>query len=426
MKKNIFDNWALKLSSVAIAIVLWVVVYNINDPVITSTVRNVPVTFVNTEALTDNGQVFEVLNGTDVVRSISMSATRSVIDDLKDSDIKVEADFTKMKLDGTVEIRVYSEKHNDAISFKTSTSEVQLLVEDKVDRYLSLDVELTGEPREGYIVGNAALEWNRISVSGAESKVAAIDKAKAIVDITDTSEDIFSYADIVLYDKEGTELSRDGISLNMRTVGTTVEILKTKTVPVVYHSEGIAAEGYSVTGEIMAEIDELEVAGKEKVLAALSEIVVEGDKLYFEDAAADVALTIDLDDYLPNGIIRADKQGNGHAGVTVRVSPIIEREYTIRTGQVQLVNIPEGYSVVHVLADAEVKVTVRGSEYLLEQLNPNLITGEFDVTAWMEVNHINRFKKDDVYMVKPVYELSEGLTVTATSEIQIIANVLEE
>lgn len=426
MKKNIFNNWALKLSSVAIAIVLWVVVYNINDPVITSTVRNVPVTFVNTEALTDNGQVFEVLNGTDVVRTISMSATRSVIDDLKDSDIKVEADFTKMKLDGTVEIRVYSEKHNDAISFKTSTSEVQLLVEDKIDRYLSLDVELTGEPREGYIVGNAALEWNRISVSGAESKVTAIDKAKAVVDITDTSEDIFSYADIVLYDKEGAELSRDGISLNMKTVGTTVEILKIKTVPVVYYSEGTAAEEYSVTGEITAEVNELEVAGKEKVLASLSEIVVEGDKLYFEDAAADVALTIDLDDYLPNGIIRADKQGNGHAGVTVHVSPIIEREYTIRTGQVQLVNIPEGYSVVHVLADAEIKVMVRGSEYLLEQLDPNLITGEFDVAAWMEANHINRFKKDDVYMVRPVYELGEGLSVTAASEIQIIANVLEE
>ena len=54
MKKRIFNNWVLKLSSVAIAVVLWVVVYNINDPVDTSTIRNVPVTFINTEAIKDN------------------------------------------------------------------------------------------------------------------------------------------------------------------------------------------------------------------------------------------------------------------------------------------------------------------------------------------------------------------------------------
>ena len=384
MKKRIFNNWVLKLSSVAIAVVLWVVVYNINDPVHTSTIRNVPVTFINTEAITDKEQVYEVLDGTDVVRSISMTATRSILDGLESGDINVEADFSKMKLDGTVEIKIYSDRHNDAITFKPSSSEVKLLVEDKVERYFSLEVQVNGAPKEGYMVGATKLDWNRITVSGAESKVGVISKAKAVVDITDTSGDIFSYANIVLYDSEGEEVSKDKISMNMRTVGTTVEILKTKTVPITYASEGVASEGYVTTGEVTSDVNEITIAGKESVISSITEIAVEGEALYFTEAEGNVALTVDLDDYLPAGIIRADKKENGRVEVMVHVAPIIEKEFRIPMGQIQIKNVPEGYSVVHVLGSTEILIVVRGAEHLLKELNTDVIKGSFDVTSWME------------------------------------------
>lgn len=426
MKKRFFNNWLLKLSSVAIAVVLWVVVYNINDPVNTSTIRNVPVTFINTEAITDKGQVYEVLNGTDVIRSITMSATRSVLDDLESGDINVEADFSKMKLDGTVEIKIYSDRHNDVITFKPSSSEVKLLVEDKVERYFSLEVELNGSPKEGYIVGNSKLDWNRITVSGAESKVDVISKAKAVVDISDTSGDIFSYANIVLYDDEGKEVPKDNISLNMRTVGTTVEILKTKKVPIIYASEGVASEGYVTTGEVTSDVNEVTIAGKESVISSVTEIAVEGEALYFTEAEGNVALTVDLDDYLPAGIIRADKKGNGRVEVMVHVAPIIEKEFRIPMGQIQIENVPEGYSVVHVLGSTEIPIVVRGAEHLLKELNTDVIKGSFDVTAWMEANNLTKLKNQEAYIVEPVYEVSEDYEVISTAPIEIIANVLEE
>ena len=418
MKKRIFNNWVLKLSSVAIAVVLWVVVYNINDPVHTSTIRNVPVTFINTEAITDKEQVYEVLGGTDVVRSISMTATRSILDGLESGDINVEADFSKMKLDGTVEIKIYSDRHNDAITFKPSSSEVKLLVEDKVERYFSLEVQVNGAPKEGYMVG--------ATVSGAESKVGVISKAKAVVDITDTSGDIFSYANIVLYDSEGEEVSKDKISMNMRTVGTTVEILKTKTVPITYASEGVASEGYVTTGEVTSDVNEITIAGKESVISSITEIAVEGEALYFTEAEGNVALTVDLDDYLPAGIIRADKKGNGRVEVMVHVAPIIEKEFRIPMGQIQIENVPEGYSVVHVLGSTEIPIVVRGAEHLLKELNTDVIKGSFDVTAWMEANNLTKLKNQEAYIVEPVYEVSEDYEVISTAPIEIIANVLEE
>ena len=397
MKNRIFDNWVLKFTSVVIAVVLWIIGYSINDPADSRRMTNVPVTFINTEAITEKGQVYEVLEGTDVVRSITLNATRSIIDDLEDNDINVEADFSKMKLDGTVEIKIYSDRHNDAITFKPSSTEVKLLVEDKIERYFSLNVELIGEPKEGYIVGSSKLDWNRISVSGAESRVKAIDKAVAVVDITDTSGDIFSYADIVLYDKSGNEISKKDVNVSIKNVGATVEILDTKTVPIIFASTGVAAENYVTTGEVIGDVTEIKIAGKEQVLSTVNEIVVEGEELYFEDATEDVVLNIDIDDYLPMGIIRANKQGSGHIEVTVKIAPIIEREYTLHMGRAQIENVPEGYSVVHVLDSAEMKVMLRGAQHLLDELSLADIKITLDVTAWMEANEVKKLEHEEVY-----------------------------
>ncbi len=426
MKNRIFDNWILKLTSVVIAVVLWIVGYSINDPADSKRMTNVPVTFINTEAITDNGQVYEVLGGTDVVRLITINATRSVIDDLEDNDINVEADFSKMKLDGSIELNVYSDRHNDSITFKPSSTELKLLVEDKIERYFSLEVDLIGEPEEGYIVGSSKLEWNRISISGAESIVKSIDKAVAVVDVTDTKGDVFSYADIVLYDGEGKEVSKEKIDVSMKTVGTTVEILATKTVPVKYASAGIAAEGYVATGEITSGTNEIMIAGRENIISSVTEIVVEGEDLYFEEATEDVVLTVDLDGHLPFGITRANKQGNGRVEVTVQIVPIIEKEYTLEMGQVQIKNVPEGYSVVHVLESSEITVVIRGAQHLLDSLSVTDIGASFDIAAWMEESGMMRLEREEVYVVEPVYELGEGLEVVSTMPIEIIANVLEE
>lgn len=426
MKNRILDNWILKLASVVIAVALWIVALVINDPADSRRMTNVPVTFINTEVITENGKVFEVLDGTDTIRSITINATRSVIDDLEDKDIRVEADFSKMKLDNTVEIKFYSDRHNDSITFRPSSSELKLSVENKIERYYSLEVELIGEPKDGYIIGNSKLDKNRISVSGAASRVKNVDRAIAVVDITDTSGDIFTYADIVLLDDNGDEISREHLDVNMKTVGTTVEILKTKTVPVIYESEGLAAEGYVTTGEVTGEVSELMIAGKENLVSAITEIKVAGEELYFEDAEEDVVVEVDLDDYLPDGIIRADKQGNGRTNVTVQIAPIIDKEYTIETGRIRIENIPEGYSVKPVLASAEVVVTVRGSKHLIDGLSAADLTGTFDVAAWMQERGMSRLGREEVYKVDPAYELGEGLEVTATTPIEIISNVLED
>ena len=57
MKNRLTKNWGLKLGSFLFAVALWIIVTNINDPVISMKVSDVPVTIRNANLITDNGQI---------------------------------------------------------------------------------------------------------------------------------------------------------------------------------------------------------------------------------------------------------------------------------------------------------------------------------------------------------------------------------
>ena len=72
--KKITSNWGLKLASLIFAIIIWFLVTNINDPVISVRYTNVPVTLKNTNLITDQGQVYTILDGSDTISSVNIYA----------------------------------------------------------------------------------------------------------------------------------------------------------------------------------------------------------------------------------------------------------------------------------------------------------------------------------------------------------------
>ena len=109
------SNWALKLFSLIAAVLLWLLVMNIEDPEDQRSYYNIPVRLTNTEVLTEEGMVYEVLDRTDTVRTVTIIAPKTVRDELSASDIVAEADFSKLTVTNTVEIEFYSLRYNDKI-----------------------------------------------------------------------------------------------------------------------------------------------------------------------------------------------------------------------------------------------------------------------------------------------------------------------
>ena len=79
MKERLIRNLDLKILAIVFAVILWLIVVNIDDPVKSDTFSGIEVQILNAEELEKQGLCYEVLDGTDIV-NVKITARRSVIE----------------------------------------------------------------------------------------------------------------------------------------------------------------------------------------------------------------------------------------------------------------------------------------------------------------------------------------------------------
>ena len=91
MKDKLFSNWGWKLLSLILGFVVWVTVLNVDDYSTTRQIRDIPVTLINTDAITDKNQLYDILS-CETLDNI-VNGRRSVVIALGDSDFTAIADL---------------------------------------------------------------------------------------------------------------------------------------------------------------------------------------------------------------------------------------------------------------------------------------------------------------------------------------------
>ena len=149
---RIFHNWGLKLISLVFAACLWFFVTNYQDPETVLTVNNVPVKLLHTDSVTQEGKVCIVLNDSDVIPVVTVTAPRSVVDSLGAENIVATADVENIAVDNTVPIVLTTNKYSDNItSIVGSTKRVSLSIEDEEQASFTIDAAVTGNVADGGI-----------------------------------------------------------------------------------------------------------------------------------------------------------------------------------------------------------------------------------------------------------------------------------
>ena len=62
IKKWITNNWQIKLISVLLAAIIWVVVVNVDDPVQTVTIPNISIEIANDDLFREQGKTYTVID----------------------------------------------------------------------------------------------------------------------------------------------------------------------------------------------------------------------------------------------------------------------------------------------------------------------------------------------------------------------------
>ncbi len=424
MKKKLLSNWPLKIASLLFAFCLWLIVINVEDPTNTQTFTNVSVKFENTEILTEQNLIYEVLENTDLVKSITVYGPRSVVAQLKDEDIIAKADFNKLTDDNTIPIEFYttSRYNADITRIRGSINTVKLNIENEKTIRLILHVNAVGEVAEGYMLGNMIPDQNQIIVVGAESVINTIDKAVAEVDVTDATAGIATYADVKLYDKEGNLVQSDAIKQRVTSVRVAVEVLATKSVPLSYTVMGTPANGYMATGEVVSDPAAVLLAGASSVLNNISRIEIPAEELNITGQSENMITIVNIKDYLPGNVSLADSGFNGRAAVTVYIEPTITRTFRINSNQVKVSNVPDGFTAAFENDKELLEIVLTGLTTTINQINADDIIGYVDMRDVKEEGNITRWRKG-TYETTVQFTFPEDIKTEQPAKVGI---VLEE
>ena len=217
MKNLLTKNLGLKIVSVLGAFVLWLVVVNVDDPVISKTYTGIPVEVTNEDVLSSQGKCYDILGDSNSI-NVVVTAHRSVIDGMSRDYIKATADMRMLTSLDTIPIEVRSTRFSDRIeSVTTRESSLKLKIENIAEKELPVSIGYEGEPAEGYILGGVENALSTITVSGPESVIARVTKIMAVADIKGINRDFSATEPLFALDENNERIDDDRIKLS-RTV----------------------------------------------------------------------------------------------------------------------------------------------------------------------------------------------------------------
>ncbi|MBQ6786517.1 MAG: hypothetical protein IJO85_02215 [Lachnospiraceae bacterium] len=422
MRNKLTHNLGLKILALVFSVGLWFVVNNITDPIGEKAFYNVPVEIINEDKITNEGKVYEILDGTDAI-NVKIIGKKSVISYINKEDIKAVADLSELTFMNTVTIKVSSVKNNTELEFSPSVDNMKLSIEDMKQVQKMINTSTFGVPAEGYIVGTVTPSQNVVRLSGPESLIDQIERVEAVANISGYATDITSSVELKFCNAEGNEIKSSSIKTNISAINVAVTILGTKEIPLKFEAQGRPADGYVVSREMIMVPETVMVAGRKSALDSITEINVADAALNVDGLSEDMTTIVNIRKYLPSGIQLAEASFNGNVSVTVGIEPLITREYDIPVKNFAVGNAPEGYEVtIQEFENEEIdnyRISVSGVEDDIRKIKANDVIGVVDMQMIAETQGITEWAEGS-YVGEITFNLSENVTLQAPYSLTVV------
>lgn len=381
LTKLVTNNFGLKIIALLFAIALWLVVVNIDDPTQTQSFT-ASINIENADYMSQQGQYFEVKDSNMTV-TFKVSAKRSVMRNLSNTDFRATADMENIEeYDGVyrVPLDITATRYAGSINFEGKTKYMEVNVENLVTEQFPIRTTAAGEPAEGYAVGELKVSPNILKVTGPESVISQIDRAVASIDVTGASSDLTDSVSPVVVDAQGNPVDTAKLTFNIDKVTVSAVMLEVKNLTIELEPSGRVADGYEYTG-VMINPTRIAVKGISAELNAAGSIKIPSERLDISGAQSDVVESIDINDYLPEGLELVDPTAN-MIEVTAKVEQIVAQTFTIPRENIVIQNVRSGY--VASVEEDNITVTLKGLRRNLDALQGELIHGSVNLSGLSE------------------------------------------
>ena len=374
--KRITNNFGLKILAAVFAIVIWLVVVNIEDPEKTKGFV-IPVTIENSDYLTDMGKTYDILNNSDKI-SFTVTGKRSIIEELSESDFTAVANMENINDEMTlVPVSVTASRYAGQIEINKRDATLKISVENLQTERYTVQVETEGTPAAYCYIESAVADPKKITITGPESILSQIATVQAKADVSGAEENIATNSKIVLLDKDGNEIPQDRLTLNRTSVAVDVTVTMGKSVPLKFVTNGTPADGYRFK-EAECSTSSVKLVGSSEALAGISELEITGSQMNIAGAYSNVTASVDLSKFLPDGVTLASDQTK-QITVTLVIEGKTAKAFAVPVKNITVKNLPSNYQL-DFNADT-VTVNLLGFEEDFANINPDDITGTIDASS---------------------------------------------
>ena len=381
-KRKITDNLSLKIMSVAIAIVVWLIVVNIDNPVGTNYYTITDVELINKEYVESSDTIGKMCmpeENQDSVR-VAITASKKIRDRIRLSDITAVADLQQaVSLDTDpvmVPITVTCSASGVLPSdIKVTPQNLTVNLDEKETQEFVVNVSKGDtKPGKDYEVGSLTASPEKIRITGPKTLVNKIDKVNAAIALDGNTEDYTQEVNLTIYDKNQEALSESEMNSlrieNNAKVVVTAKLWKIRTgVKIAAGYVGTPAGGYQV-GSVKTVPDTISVAGNTEDLESLSEndnmITIPADRIDISGESKDVERKISLKNLLPDNV-KLTSDSSEDVWVTVSILPVGSQEFNLPTKNIEVKNKPDNLQVT--FETAQIALRIRSESEDLADLN---------------------------------------------------------
>ena len=414
MRKRLTVNFGLKILAFFIALFMWLIVVNIDDPVTDKTYTGIPVQVINEEVVTSANRTYQIVDDTQEV-SVTVTAQRSVLNDVKAEDIVAIADMKEMSL-GTqipIEVKIEGYKYDSAVS---NPRNLQIQIDDEAKNNFPITPTTLGTVREGYVIGELKANPEKVTIRGPKTVIDSINRVVAEVDVSGLSSDTEVEARLVLYDANNNVIDQSLLANNLGKEGLSVDVKlhQIKSVKVELDTSMVtAADGYKIS-EISVEPQEVRISGSKSALARVTEISVPASALTAVNLTQRTERSIDISQYLPEDVSLVDENAD-NVVVTIAVEKPGAKNFEVSTSSITDNNLDSNLELSYgSVVDLEIQIK-----------GPDATLNTFSIAKKVSID-LKDYTRPGTYTVPVSVELPSGCSLVNEVSVEVILEEKQE
>ena len=424
--RKLTANIPLKIMSILVGILVWLLVVNVDNPIKTRTIiipgENVEV--INKAYVDSDNKMVMQDDNPDPVR-VSVTAERKTLARLTASDISVVADLQQAGNLDTKPVMVPIAASCSGVSadnIKVTPQYLEVRLEEKASQDFLVNANYgTSTPGKGYEVGTQTASPEKVRITGPKSLINKIDKVNATVNVDGKTKDVTEDVNLQIIDKNQDSLT-DGkmayLTIDNPKVTVTTKFWKIRTgVKLRAGYTGEAADGYQVDS-VTTVPDTISIAGTDEALEKLrledNTLWISGDGVDISGEKGDMEKKVSLKDVLPED---TKLTSGASEDVLVRVSilPVGSRTFSLPANEIEVDNKPSDLQFAFDTDSISAKVKAVDGD--IDEFDVSDIKASIDLDGKTE----GSYEVPVTVKLPKGYELLEDVTTDVT--ISEISNV---